>query len=111
MKTPEELATIYAAVPAGIDILVSHQPPYGYGDIEHVGGGRLEHVGSHELLATLERTRPKALVCGHIHRAHGQFAHDGIPIFNVSVCDERYKLAHSATPIPLDAPGRPGSGD
>jgi Icc-related predicted phosphoesterase len=103
MKSPEELETIYAAVPVGLDILVSHQPPFGYGDLENVGDGRLDHVGSHELLATLERTRPRALVCGHIHRAFGRFAHGGIPIFNVSVCDEHYDLAHAPTRVELIA--------
>ncbi len=32
MKTPSELDPIYAAIPEGIDILVSHQPPLYHGD-------------------------------------------------------------------------------
>src|SRR5207245_2060656 len=32
MKAPRELEAVYAEIPEGIDILISHQPPYGFGD-------------------------------------------------------------------------------
>jgi hypothetical protein len=100
MKPPEELARIDAGIPAGIDILVSHQPPYGYGDLcANYNTGRIEHFGSRELLAAIERVRPKLVFCGHMHEGFGRYEHEGIPIYNVSVVDDRYRLVHEPTVV------------
>jgi len=100
MKSPEELAEVYAAIPEGIDILVSHQPPYGHGDrYEHPGSGDVEQLGSPELLAAIGRIRPRLVVCGHLHGGHGRFVYDGIPIWNVSVVNDDYQLVRSPTVI------------
>ena len=95
MKEPEELAAIYARIPSGIDILVSHQPPYGYGDVIE------DHVGSRELLVTLDRVRPRAVICGHIHEGHGRYEHNGIPIYNVAIDNEHYQPVHPPTVIEM----------
>jgi 3',5'-cyclic AMP phosphodiesterase CpdA len=100
MKSPSELAQVYAAVPEGTDILVSHQPPYGCGDGYHdVTSGTIDHLGSRELLETIARVRPKLVICGHIHEARGRFEYDGVPIYNVSVVDREYRLVHEPTII------------
>lgn len=98
MRRPEALAEIYNAIPEGVDIVVSHQPAFGYGDeVPDFRTGRMSHQGSHQLLAAIDRVKPKVLVCGHIHEGHGRFEHHGTRIFNVSVVDEHYQLVHGAT--------------
>lgn len=102
MKEPRDLEPVYAAIPEGIDILVSHQPPYGHVDeVFDPVAGRLVHLGSRELLAAIERVRPKVVVCGHIHGGFGRSEHEGIPIYNVSILDERYRLENAPTVIEL----------
>ena len=100
MRDPEELAQTYADIPVGTDIIVSHQPPYGYGD-----PGSLGKVGSRELLATLDRVRPQAVVCGHLHSGYGQYHHGPTTIWNVAVVDEAYKLVRKATEFSLTPGG------
>jgi len=75
MKRPSDLERVYAAIPDSIDVLVSHQPPYGHG----------------------------VVICGHVHGGFGRYEHQGIPIYNVSVVDESYRLVNAPTVI--DLPG------
>jgi hypothetical protein len=113
MKEPVECAEIYARIPEGTDVLVCHHPPYGYGDFAgtDLSGGDA-HVGSKELLATIDRVRPKVVIGGHIHGGHGRRLRSTArpsmlldlrptEIYNVSVVDEGYRLIHPVTEIAL----------
>ena len=51
-------------IPAGVDVLMTHGPPLGHGDLCS-GGNR---AGCEQLLHTIQqRVRPKYHVFGHIH--------------------------------------------
>ena len=58
----EDAAELLAPLPAEA-VLVSHSPPYGHADSDAVG----HHHGSWSVLEAIERTRPRLVVCGHIH--------------------------------------------
>ena len=100
MKPPKKISDVYAQIPDGIDILVSHQPPYGHGDrYVDVPSGKVEHLGSPELLAAIHRVRPKIVICGHIHDGHGRTEYEGISIYNVTLVNEQYQVVHAPTII------------
>lgn len=121
MKEPEDLKAHYDAIPEGTDIIVSHAPPYGYGDITpypNENKGDL-HCGSKELLAAIERVKPPIVINGHIHGCygarfidvcdqHGTQARDcecktfhQVAVYNVSVVNEQYQRVNAPTVIEL----------
>jgi len=101
MKEPEDLASDYAMIPEGIDILLSHQPPAGFGDTIYPVGDKLEDIGSKELAEAIKRIKPKAVVCGHLHSAIGLKEKDGQKVYGVSFCDEQYRPTYQPTEIIL----------
>jgi Icc-related predicted phosphoesterase len=79
-------------IPETTDILVVHGGPHGYGD--RCEDGR--EVGCPDLTATIERIRPKLVVCGHVHEAYGIYTMPcGTRVVNASVLDARYKVANA----------------
>lgn len=91
------------AIPEGLDILISHGPPFRYGDLvpapprDSVRARKYrqegdEHVGDKSLNKAILRAQPKLTVCGHIHEARGSYMLDSHPVVNVSAVDERYDL-------------------
>jgi Icc-related predicted phosphoesterase len=80
-------------IPDGIDILVTHGPPYGIGDKTPRG----ELVGCEDLLREITtRIKPRVHVFGHIHEGYGRYDVDGIIYLNSSLLDGVY--------IPKNAP-------
>jgi Icc-related predicted phosphoesterase len=104
MKSPEDLKELYSFIPNSTDIIVSHQPPYGYGDLLDPKMARLgedPHVGSKELLDTIDRVKPELVICGHIHSGRGSYQRGETRIYNVAVVNEAYERVHEPVEIDL----------
>jgi len=55
-------------IPLDTDILITHGPPYGIGDIVR---SDWTSVGCEELAAALKRIQPRVHIFGHIHEGYG----------------------------------------
>ncbi len=74
------LAAVWARIPEGTDILITHGPPAGILDRTFRG----EEVGCADLLARVRQVRPRLHVFGHIHEAAGRTDLDGTAFVNAS---------------------------
>jgi len=92
----EPLARVWARIPSGVDVLLTHGPPAGI--LDRTTDGRL--VGCADLLAAVRRARPRLHVFGHIHEAYGRLDRDGTAFVNASTCDRLYRPVHP--PIVVD---------
>jgi Icc-related predicted phosphoesterase len=91
------LASKFDAISSGVDIVVAHGPPRGYGDLTRGN----EHVGSTALTRTLERVQPPLMVCGHIHPAYGRYRLGATEIVNASLVDEDYRPVDAIVTVEL----------
>lgn len=86
-----------ALVPSDTDIVISHGPPHRYRDltVPRFGGVNAGFPGANDML---NRVKPHAFVCGHIHEAYGVAHHrNGVTdIFNVSRMTENYEPINPA---------------
>ena len=92
----EALAAIWSKIPEGIDVLVTHGPPFEI--LDQVPSG--ECVGCEDLLRRIEVVRPKLHVFGHIHEGYGVMESDHTLYVNASSCNGDYELVNQ--PIVID---------
>lgn len=103
MEEDDELAKLYLAIPDGLDVLLSHDQPYGYGDIvlQEVYWNEGKHIGNKPLLEAVFVRQPRYMFCGHLHST----THQCVEIvktkrYNVSLKDEYYDVVYK--PLYLD---------
>jgi hypothetical protein len=89
------LAAIWAQIPYGIDVLITHSPPAGFGDRSPVGG----RAGCADLRARLAVVQPRLHLFGHIHQDGGLWRDDGIVLANVTT----WECERAPTVIDIDA--------
>lgn len=98
MEEDEELAKLYSVIPDNLDILLTHDQPYGYGDVvlQPISWNDGAHIGNKPLLEAVFTHEPKYMFCGHLHST----THDCVQIaetkrYNVSIKDEYYDIAYA----------------
>ncbi|XP_008549753.1 metallophosphoesterase domain-containing protein 1 [Microplitis demolitor] len=90
-------------IPSDTDILITHTPPIGHGDLCCSG----VRAGCVELLTSVQkRIKPKYHVFGHIHEGYGISSDGKIIYINASTCDLNY--LPSNPPIVFDITLPPG---
>ena len=92
MRDDDTLEEIYKAIPKDIDILISHDAPYGVADIllqpEYYTG---KHIGNKPLSKEILKKAPKIVCHGHLHSTSREFEEWGYSkVINCSILDEHY---------------------
>jgi predicted phosphohydrolase len=81
LSSAKDRKRLYARIPWGIDVLITHGPPFGILDTAPISG---LHEGCHELLDAVLRVEPTLHVFGHIHTAYGIFRTEHTTFVNAS---------------------------
>ncbi len=72
-----EIDEVWERIPAGVDVLVTHGPPLGRGDVTSDD----RRVGCVSLMKHVQcRVRPRLHVFGHVHEGHGA-SYDGATVY------------------------------
>ncbi len=104
MYSDSVLWDLYDKIPENLDILISHDQPFEYGDVllqEDCPWADGTHIGNKVLLGAIQRKQPVLQFNGHLHSC----SKDPIKIgntthYNVSVKDEKYQLVYN--PLYID---------
>jgi len=99
LRRGEDCLQKWNSIPADTDILITHSPPLGFGDLCSTG----VRAGCVELLNTVQqRIKPKYHVYGHIHEGYGVRSDGRVVYMNASTCDINYLPCNP--PIVFDVP-------
>lgn len=95
-KYTHEIQEHWDKIPEGIDVLITHGPPYQILDLTTY---QKWNVGCPKLLKRVYEIKPQVHVFGHIHEAKGEAEFDGIKFINAAVVNLRYELYGHALPV------------
>lgn len=95
------LEKLYANIPENLDILMTHDAPYGTSDICYEGWDT-EHLGNAALRDAILTKHPKYLVHGHLHSSNHSPEYLGKTIvYNTSYVNEQYNPTWNPLTIEL----------
>ena len=92
-----------AQIPENLDVLVSHEPPFGI--LDWSPKTKDVRLGNHELLKRVRSVRPRLHVFGHCHAAYGSQMVGATTFVNVAICgdpNKYYGAYHPPTVIDID---------
>lgn len=95
----DRIGEVWARVPEGLDVLVTHGPPFGVLDRLPRHGA----VGCPALRERVEAARPRVHVFGHIHEGRGETTRGATRFVNAAVLDGGYAPRFPATVLDLAA--------
>lgn len=95
VRDSREMSHLLSGVPSDTDIVISHGPPYGVGDVNIKG----ENCGCKVLRKKISSIEPRYVFCGHIHEGYGGYRFGNIEVFNVSTCNLRYQPINPAVEL------------
>lgn len=103
LESDETVFQHFKKMPDSIDILLTHDAPYGISDVctQDVWWNKREHIGSLPLAEIVKERQPSILLHGHLHTSNHEEEKLGkTSVYNVSLLDERYLM--SFKPLYLD---------
>jgi Icc-related predicted phosphoesterase len=90
---------IWDKLPEGLNILVTHGPPFGILDATpHFDG--YERCGCRALAKRVKEIKPRYHAFGHIHDSHGVAREDETTFINAAIMNDSYKVTFE--PIVLE---------
>ncbi|MDF1739592.1 MAG: metallophosphatase domain-containing protein [Verrucomicrobiales bacterium] len=104
----DQLIERWRQIPTGVDILITHTPPYGFLDVPSSGD---VHLGCPHLQDELQRIQPQLHVFGHVHASHGTHVDGGTQFVNAAVVGGRnFEVRHNPTAVTLNPAAEQGGG-
>lgn len=82
LKRGAQMAAVWAKVPDDTDVLITHGPPAGHGDLTKHG----DRAGCADLLRRVEELKPILNIFGHIHEGAGITKNPFTTFINASIC-------------------------
>jgi len=95
-SNPEDRKRHWAQIPEGLDILVTHGPPFAI--LDH-GAGAERREGCPQLLEAVFRAFPRVHVFGHIHHGYGTLRTSDTLFVNASLMGEDGSLSRQPVVI------------
>lgn len=106
MRKPEELEELYSTIPYNVDVLLTHDAPYGCNDIcmEEMWWNTGEHIGNPQLREAILEKKPKYNIHGHLHSTKHEWEILGSTLVrNVALVNEQYDEAFAPYVFTLES--------